>query len=130
MTIIIWTKIIKKNLLRPIIDELNKDTVKDKRYTTIAITMTTNRFGPSGSFINKNIVLVKMIEVIPKINDGIFFEVRCMVDIVLLCKKFIFHKFSKRTHFRPIYFKFCLKFSNRKFIFNFIPIGIDSLIGT
>ena len=46
---------------------------RDKKYITTAITITTRRFGPSGSLKKANINLDNKIDVIPKISNGVFF---------------------------------------------------------
>lgn len=53
---------------------LNKYAAKDKKYMTAAITMTTRRFGPSGSLKKKNIALENTIDVSARINSEVFFE--------------------------------------------------------
>lgn len=63
-----------------IAEDFNKRiTPKDKKYIIIAITVTTRRFGPSGSLKKKNIVLEKIIDVSPKIINEIFFDLKCII---------------------------------------------------
>jgi hypothetical protein len=50
-------------------DGVNKYTGNDKKYTIIAATATTNKFGPSGSLKNTNIILENMIDVTPNISN-------------------------------------------------------------
>jgi hypothetical protein len=73
-TIIICEKIPTSNPLRLFIGGLNKYTTKDKKYTIIAIAITTKRFGPSGSLKNRNIALDKRTAVTANITNGSFFE--------------------------------------------------------
>lgn len=64
------------------IEELNKYTVKDKKYTTSAITVTISKFGPSGSLKNTNIILEQTIDVMAKISNEIFFDLKYIVVII------------------------------------------------
>jgi hypothetical protein len=48
----------------------------------VAATITTKRFGPSGSLKNKNIVLEQTIDAIAKISNEIFFEMRYIILII------------------------------------------------
>jgi ribosomal protein S3AE len=59
---------------------VSKKTTKDKKYTIVAITVTIRRFGPSGSSKKKNIVREQMREVIARINNEIFFDVRYILS--------------------------------------------------
>lgn len=43
-----------------------------------AMTITTRRFGPSGSLKNENITLEHAMDVIPKISNDVFFDLRYM----------------------------------------------------
>jgi len=60
---------------------LNKYIVKDKKYTIAAPTITTKRFGPSGSSKDKNIVLEHTIDVMPKITNEIFFDLKYIFEL-------------------------------------------------
>ena len=87
MTIIIWTKIASRSLLRPVLmattDGRNKYTVKDKKYRTSANTVTMSKFGPSGSLKKKNIALEHTRAVMAKIINEVFFDLKYMFVIVL-----------------------------------------------
>ena len=75
-------KITNKSFLRPVRDKcegLNEYIPKDKKYMIIANTVTIKRFGPSGSSKKKNIVLEHMIDVMPKIINEIFFDLKYML---------------------------------------------------
>jgi hypothetical protein len=82
-TIIICEKIPTSNPLRLFIEGLNKYTIKDKKYTIIAIAITTKRFGPSGSLKNTNITLDNKIAVTANITNGNFFDWKDMIVIIL-----------------------------------------------
>lgn len=60
-------------------EDLNKYTPNDKKYMTDAMTTTTKRFGPSGSLKKKNIVLEHRIDVMAKITNEIFFDLKYIV---------------------------------------------------
>jgi len=53
--------------------------VKDRKYIIAAITITTRRFGPSGSSKKKNIALEHAIDVIPKISNEVFFDLKYII---------------------------------------------------
>lgn len=73
-------KIINKSVLRDVNDKgLNRCTANDKKYMIAAITVTTRRFGPSGSSKKKNIVLEQIIDVMNKIKSGILFDLKYIV---------------------------------------------------
>lgn len=57
-------------------EDLNKYTPNDKKYMTDAIPITTTRLGPSGSSKKKNIVLEHRIDVMAKITNEIFFDLK------------------------------------------------------
>jgi hypothetical protein len=76
-------QITNRSFLRPVAEELNKNTGKDKKYMIAAITVTTNKFGPSGSLKNKNIVLEHTMEVILRISKEVFFDLKYMFIIIL-----------------------------------------------
>jgi hypothetical protein len=66
-----------------IIEELSKRiTAKDKKYMTIAIATTIRRFGPSGSLKKKNSVLENKRDVIPRISNEIFFNLKRILVII------------------------------------------------
>ena len=48
-----------------------------------AITMTTSKFGPSGSSKKKNIALEHIIDVSPRITNNVFFELKFIFVIIL-----------------------------------------------
>ena len=48
-----------------------------------AIPITTSKFGPSGSLKNKNITLEHAIDVIPKISNEVFFDLKYIFVIIL-----------------------------------------------
>lgn len=50
--------------------------LKIKKYIITAITITTRRFGPSRSSRNQNIVLDTKTDVIPRISNEIFFDLK------------------------------------------------------
>ena len=58
-------------------------TARDKTYMITAIPITISKFGPSGSLKKKNISLEHAIDVIPKISNEIFFELKPIVVIIL-----------------------------------------------
>ena len=62
---------------------LNTYAAKDKRYTTIAKAVTIKRFGPSGSLKKKNSILEQMMAVTPSIINEIFFDLKCIIAILL-----------------------------------------------
>ena len=62
---------------------LNTYAAKDKRYTTIAKAATIKRFGPSGSLKKKNSILEQMMAVTPSIINEIFFDLKCIIAILL-----------------------------------------------
>lgn len=72
-------KMASKNFLKPVIEVSNRYTVKDKKYTISAIPMTTSKFAPSGSLKNRNSIFEHTIDVIPKINNEVFFDLKYMV---------------------------------------------------
>jgi hypothetical protein len=82
-------KITNKSLLRPVndergeLEELNKYTAKDRKYTIAAITVTTSKFGPSGSLKKKNIAREKIIAVIPNIINEVFFDLKYISIMIL-----------------------------------------------
>lgn len=47
-------EIANKSLLELVIEELNKYTIKDSKYTTSAIPVTISKFAPSGSLKDRN----------------------------------------------------------------------------
>ena len=47
-----------------------------------AIPVTISRFGPSESLKNKNSILEKIIDVIPKISNEIFFDLKYIFPII------------------------------------------------
>lgn len=51
---------------------IKRITKEDKKYITNASTVTTKRFGPSGSLIKKNTKRERRREEIPKIDNEIF----------------------------------------------------------
>jgi hypothetical protein len=55
---------------------LNKYIARDKKYMITAITVTIRRFGPSGSSKDNSIILEHIIDVMPKISDEIFFDLK------------------------------------------------------
>jgi len=65
------------------VEGLNKYTANDKKYIMAAIPITTRRFGPSGSLKNKNIILEHTIDVIPRISNEIFFDLKYMSVVIL-----------------------------------------------
>jgi len=54
----------------------NTYTAKDRKYMIAANTITTSKFGPSGSLMKKNTVREQTRDVIPKINNGIFCDLK------------------------------------------------------
>ena len=62
--------------------ELDKYSAKDKQYTIPANTVTTSRFGPSGSLKNENIGLENTIAVIPSMINEIFFDLKYIFTII------------------------------------------------
>lgn len=80
----IWVEMVNKSLLRLMfVEYLYKYTAKDKKYIIVAITITTKRFGPSGSLKNMNITLEHVIDVMPKINNEIFFDLEYIFVSIL-----------------------------------------------
>lgn len=69
---VIWATIVNKSFLSKVARGLEKYTGKDKKYMTRAIPVTINKFGPSGSSKNTNIILEQTIDVIPKIRNCFF----------------------------------------------------------
>ena len=57
-------------------EKLNKYDDKDTTYTIAAITITMRRFGPSGSLKDRNIILEQAIDVIPRMNSEVFFDLK------------------------------------------------------
>ena len=56
---------------------------KDKKYTAIAKAATIKRFGPSGSLKKKKSILEQMMAVTPSIINEIFFDLKCIIAILL-----------------------------------------------
>ena len=80
---------VSSNLLRPVIVKgLYTYAIKDRPYTTRAITALTSRFVPSGSLKNINIVLENTIEVIPKINNENFFDLKYIIIRLVIRRVF------------------------------------------
>ena len=65
-----------RSLLRPVVEGMNDHTIKDEKYRITAIPVTTRRFGPSGSLKSKNNVLEHTRDVIPRISNDVFFELK------------------------------------------------------
>lgn len=78
-TIIICMEIPNRIFLNPIIEEANEFTNKESAYTTAAPTITISKFGPSGSSKNKNIAREHRTDVIPKIINEVFFDLKFIV---------------------------------------------------
>lgn len=76
-------KIANRSFLRAVVPGLNRYDIKDKKYTITAVTITTNKFGPSGSLKNQNIALEHMADVINKIINEAFFDVKYIFVIIL-----------------------------------------------
>ena len=79
-------KITNASLLKPVnstVEGENKYTTKDKRYTIAVIPITTNKFGPSGSLKNQNSILEQTMDVIPKISNEVFFDLKYIFVIIL-----------------------------------------------
>ncbi len=72
-----------KNLLRSLIEELNKYAVRDSKYTTSDIPRTISKFGPSGSLKNTNNTLEHKIAVTAKIMNVVVFDLKYMFVIIL-----------------------------------------------
>jgi hypothetical protein len=68
--------------LRP--ERLNEYASKERQYIITAIPITMSRFGPSGSSKNRNIVLEHRMDAIPKMRRDVFFDLKCMVSIILV----------------------------------------------
>ena len=69
-------QIANRSLLRPVVEGMNDHTIKDGKYRITAIPVTTRRFGPSGSLKSKNNVLEHARDVIPRISNDAFFELK------------------------------------------------------
>ncbi len=65
------------------IEDLNKYTVKDKKYRISAITTTMSKFGPSGSLKSENSIFEHAMDVMPKISNEVFFDLKYIFVIVL-----------------------------------------------
>jgi hypothetical protein len=63
---------------------VNKYISTDKKYTITAIPVTTRRFGPSGSLINKNMPLEHTIAVMARISNKIFFDLKS-IFVIFIC---------------------------------------------
>lgn len=59
-----------------LIEILGEYAIKDKIYKTSATTITTKRFGPSGSSKNTNITLEHTTDVTPKITNEVFLKLK------------------------------------------------------
>ena len=57
---------------------------RDKKYTITAITITTSKFGPSGSLKNAKSVLEHTIAVSPRSINEIFFDLKYIFVIILV----------------------------------------------
>jgi hypothetical protein len=55
----------------------------DKKYMIIAVTTTMSKFGPSGSLKSENKSLEQTRDVIPKISNGVFFDLKCIWVIIV-----------------------------------------------
>lgn len=76
-------EIANRSLLRAMVEEVNIYTSNDRKYMIAAIPILTTKFAPSGSLKNKNIIFEQTIDVIPKINNGVFFDVKYISVIIL-----------------------------------------------
>jgi len=79
-------KIAAKNFLGAVKEDLNKYTVKDKRYKINASPITTSKFGPSGSLNNKKSNLEHERDIIPRISNEVFFDVKYVLTILLVLR--------------------------------------------
>lgn len=84
---ITWTKIANKSFFEPVVEMRDKYTGKDNEYTIAAVTKTISKFGPSGSLKNMNIALEQRIDVIPKMSSAVFFDFKCILQIILKLRK-------------------------------------------
>ncbi len=75
-------KIVNRSLLRPTTGSLNKYAVSDKKYMISAITVTTNKFAPSGSLNMKNNTFEHAIAVMPKMSNEVFFDLKYIFVII------------------------------------------------
>ena len=66
-----------------ILEGLNTYAARDNKYTAIAKAATIKRFGPSGSLKKKNSILEQMMAVTPSIINEIFFDLKCIIAILL-----------------------------------------------
>lgn len=64
------------SFLRPIIEGVNKYTVKDNKHRMSAIPVTINKLAPSGSLKDKNSSLEHATAVTAKINNEVFFDLK------------------------------------------------------
>lgn len=69
-------KIATQNRLGPLAEVPVANDVSDAPYIIAAATITTSRFGPSGSSKKKNIALEQRMAVIPRIISDVFFELK------------------------------------------------------
>jgi hypothetical protein len=58
------------------LEDLDEYASKDRKYTIIAIPITTRRFGPSESLKKTNMILDNTMDVMPKIIKEVFFDLR------------------------------------------------------
>ena len=71
-------QIANRSLLSPVVEGTKDHTIKDEKYRITAIPVTTSRFGPSGSLNSRNIALEHTRDVIPRISNDVFFELKDM----------------------------------------------------
>jgi len=79
-------KIAAKSFFGAVIEELNKYTVKDKKYKINASPITTSKFGPSGSLNNKKSNLEHARDITPRIRNEVFFDVKYVLTILLVLR--------------------------------------------
>ncbi len=64
------------------VEERNRYAVKDAKNITAAITVTTSKFGPSGSLKSVKSIFEQTRAVTPKINNEIFFDLKYILVII------------------------------------------------
>jgi hypothetical protein len=69
--------------VRRCVEVLNIYTTKERKYITPAIPTTTSRFGPSGSLKKINIAREHTRDVIPSMNNEIFFDLKYIYVLVI-----------------------------------------------
>src|SRR5678815_3927662 len=69
-----------------LVEGMNDHTIKDAKYRITANPVTTRRFGPSGSLKRKNNTLEHTRDVMPRISNEAFFDLKSMISFFSGCR--------------------------------------------